>query len=308
MPVAPRVMWVMEQAQGRRGKWSSTAVKEFDRVWKVGVNLPSIGPVAVKEALRDVVGLFDVYGSPDGAGDPDSFVDSLEVSQCDGDNPLVYMVKAAYTTETGVYKFADANPLLRPWKYRWGEAEYQRTLTKDVEGNPILNSAGDKFANLTKEDSRATLTVTRIEQDYYPYILRKYKDALNLSEFFGYPPLMVKSKMPLGEDFWERGQRYYTLTYQFSFKNPDDHDDVWQPVLLQAGFHAKIPNPVAPFVPPFIRAAICDLRGTPYQTEQLLTAAGLPLAVGDAPVYTDPIKAYVTAEFSDLNLEDQYGP
>lgn len=139
----------------------------------------------------------------------------------------------------------EANPLDRPVKYGLEWSQYTAVVTKDAEGDPILNVVKDEFEEpLEEDDDRPVLTAIRNEDaaNFASIVALAidYRNATNSDTFYGAPPGCVKmAPIELGEVQYENGQAYYAVRYAFAFKEEQEGGVAgWNRQILNRGFNA----------------------------------------------------------------------
>lgn len=103
----------------------------------------------------------------------------------DRKSPLHSVVTADYSSEPLNQSDQDQeeNPLSRRAKIRWNTAKYQKAIDRDVDGDAVVNSAGDYFDPPPQVDrSRWTATVQKNLASVPSWII-DYTDAVNDSPF-----------------------------------------------------------------------------------------------------------------------------
>lgn len=166
------------------------------------------------------------------------------------------------------------NPLLRPAKRNWGSLEYSRVVEKDIDGNPVVNKAKQKFdPPLEEEVSIMVLTVERNEAYFDHGLAWALSNRVNSATFYGADPRHVKSKAPRGQEIWEGELNYWTITYEFHF-----HPEGWDPEVLNAGSYYIDANGKK-------RLPEDDVTGAQHTAPILLDTNGNKLAAGGTPIY-----------------------
>lgn len=164
----------------------------------------------------------------------------------DSDDGKAWIVTANYDNQLSEDPGdRDPNPLLRPVKYGLEWAQYTMLLTKDADGDPILNTVGDEFDEpLEEDDDRPILVAVRNEDAANLASLIAlavdYRNATNSDTFYGAPPGCVKmAPMELGDIQYENGQSYYAVRYAFMFKEEQEGGvPGWNRQILNRGKNA----------------------------------------------------------------------
>lgn len=97
----------------------------------------------------------------------------VRAEQRNADDLTEWTVTASYAGED--------DPLAEPADVSVVKVPYQRTLTEDVNGVPVNNSAGDPFeAGILVDRHRFKLVVTRNVLTYNAWVWEPYQDSVNL--------------------------------------------------------------------------------------------------------------------------------
>lgn len=168
------------------------------------------------------------------------------------------------------------NPLLEPPKIRGQVTTFQREVTRDKDGNALLNAAGQRFRGpaVTVEDGWPTLDVEQNVAWINPTVLGSYRYAVNDATFWGCAARTLKC---VAIEFEQR--RHGTCTVYYNVRSRIVYNaDKWDLVLLNEGDLVRVPGTN----PPRFRRAKDDLE---ENVHVLLDAHGAALAPGASPVY-----------------------
>lgn len=128
------------------------------------------------------------------------------------------------------------NPLLRPVRYSLEWASKTKIAEKDKDGNPMVNSAGDKFdPPVEVDDARPVLVATKnMDGDNLGAIIAlaiEYKNAVNTGSFFGAGTRQAKvESITSGDLMEENGFRYYAVVFRIQFDS-----DTWDFSIVDKG-------------------------------------------------------------------------
>jgi hypothetical protein len=254
--------------------------------------------------------LFTPYAGQDGFVDLGAICYQVDAAQ-DEDDPFFWKATAHYSSDLShIAEMADKgstnplsgnsiggrgaqgfeNPLLRPPKIKWGQAKFQKAVTQDTNGDPIVNSALERFDPPVEiDDSRPTLEITRNEPTYQQALAMKYRDAVNSDPFFGFGIGTVKVDSITADFRWENGYGYWEVSYVFHIR-----PEKWNPTeILDCGFY-HLDAAGKP-------AAIRDAVGSNLSAPVLLDGKGQQLQPGAKPVFI-PFDFYEIQPFADLHL------
>lgn len=178
---------------------------------------------------------------------------------------------------TGNYAFPDAgetseNPLNAPPQINWDQTQYTKLTDRDIEGNAVVNSAGDPYQDAQEiDDPRPVLNITRNIQNFSPALAYQYRNAINADPFQGAGPGEVKV-MAIKADYQYDQQwgNYWTVSVQLQFEPLG-----WDRKILDQGFREKKNN----------KMVAITTSGEAVKEPALLDGTGKVLAVGGQPVY-----------------------
>jgi len=196
---------------------------------------------------------------------------------------------------------------LPSWSYGSRPVEFYEHF--DADGKPILNSAGQRFANPPKQYKYLrTVTISRKQRTYHDGLYWELIGKVNSHPFLGYP---VDSVLCEGIDATGPVNWQDTPVWQVTFRfivNPDlwrptlvadegyAHvrvDENNQPIYVSPGESAAPPRPVV--------VAAEDIEGAKTGRPVLLDGTGRPLPPGEEP-HMLHFNLYKQADFSWLGL------
>lgn len=292
-------MSILSSHEINEGRTASDTIEfkgEAVRSWRVETSTNSHGPVYVLDnahtASPDPIAL-------EGDEHPESSLLFVKSRDCrsDGDDGKAWIVTAKYDNQ---FKDDPAsfepNPLNRPVKYSLEWSQFSRIVTKDAEGALILNTVDDRFDEpLEQDDSRPILVAVRnhaaSELGSLIALAVDYKDAVNSDTFYGAPPGSVKmAPFTTGEIQYENGVKFYTVRYEFHFRESDDPEiEGWERQILNRGNRAcASPN-------------VLMSRYTVKDGPKNLNEDGTIQGPSDEPFYIS-VKTYRRRPFAALNL------
>lgn len=125
-----------------------------------------------------------------------------------------------------------SNPLNSPAEYSFDIDYIEIPIDYDANGQPILNTAGDKFdPTLTTKVNFLRMTVTQNELYYDRRLAVAYANKVNSDAFEGLTPgqCLCESITGQGPNFQD-DISYYKVTYSFAIK-----EDGWKDPVISAG-------------------------------------------------------------------------
>lgn len=127
------------------------------------------------------------------------------------------------------------HPLDQPWEVEWGFVTANEPIDRDINGEPITNSAGQSFdPPITRDVDDLVLKITRNKAAYDPIVASDYKGSVNSDTFWGFTPGLVKctrfnARSARQADLW-----YWIVTYEFQMRK-----DGWKRRILDEGYAEK---------------------------------------------------------------------
>jgi hypothetical protein len=230
--------------------------------------------------------------------DPAAFITSLS-AEMTGKDLVTWQLAVQWSTDAD-----QASDLidLRP-RIRFGSEGYQRRIELDVNGDPILNSAGEWFDEpIEIDDSRPVLTVTRVEAtDNWAYLSINFHDCVNSDAFFIAGPRQAKLRAIEGENFWSNGTQYWNVTYIIDFRR-----ETFRKKIVDAGYTVVAKEATIIAKPGknkriFPRYPILNADGSRVDKPQLLDGEGGLLEKGKPPVFKE-WDGYEERPFTALGL------
>lgn len=309
---------ITERRDARTWQQNEKLGRTLVRSWDVETDSPKVGSVAVVTAWQEeteiLIGTTYSYGNP---GDPEATPSPIPADpwfeedtgvfanniQCDptGDEGRSWRITVTYGPPAdGEPK--PANPLQEAESIDYGGETWERIIDQDVDGNAIVNTAGDPFdPPLTVEDYRPTFTVTRNEPVYNPLSADPYKGfnpaaeydlrgTLNDDVFYGFPIGTVKFGIPTARLLWSQdapGTHYYWQVTRPYYVNPNG----WGRVVLNAGRRKLVSGNRKPIF----------IDGVPAADPVPLDVDGAPIAPGGTPYYK-VFEVHPEADFTYWNF------
>lgn len=299
------IVSVGEKYEGARsGSINRLWQRNYVRTFIVETTRPQIGALQVRTAVDPRTGLAipqpgAFYHNGLSPGDPDfeydhgSFVESIEATQDQDTGGLQWTVVVNYA----FYTIFDPDPTLWPIRVSFGGDRTERVIYFDFNGNPIVNSAGDRFdPPITIDDSRSTMTVTRNERvtAFDLTLAETYRDTINSAPWNGFAAHTVKlGIITTSEPQYDSNNLvyYYTVTYPFMIDRGG-----WRKEILDAGCNQlKVIGGITQRVP-------IQHEGHPVSDPVALDGSGHELAPGGTPT-TLILECYTESDFSGLGID-----
>ena len=280
------------------------AAQRYTRVFRVLMTSTYDGPNLACSAPGINIG--DAY-EPNGNEfefDTHAYCNGITATQVGGDG-IGWDVVVEYGPYSSLWAGGGPkqNPLLQPIDVSWSQRSQEIVADQDINGNPIVNTAGDAFdPPLMEDDPRFVLTVIRNEPTFNQAMQIQYRNAINSDPFAGYDPLMVRVLEFTPENLFHQDVGwYYKVTYSFECKPAGSSslgDNGYRRRVLNQGMRALSVVSGKRFVPNF--------KGVPITEPVLLNDAGNTLDVGAAPVFlefqTKPELSFAAFQFDPVAL------
>lgn len=137
-----------------------------------------------------------------------------------------WKIVVTYDNQTSDADSTDSEtpPLDRRTKFHLEFASFTRILERDIDGNPIANTAGDIFdPPLEEEDERPVLVATKNydadDLDGLMALLADYRGAVNSDTWLGRPSGSWRlARVQMSPEQVENDQRYHAVSYFFELK------------------------------------------------------------------------------------------
>lgn len=183
-------------------------------------------------------------------------------------------------------------PTARPVIWNWEREVYMEQLEEDVDGDALINSAGQPFDEPIEQEATRSVLVATVNVATLTEVIdyaTTFSNAVNDATWMDLAARQVLCREVTSTPLLTEGANtYYSVTFRFALQ-PDG--ETWDRQFLQRGFKYIDAGEI-------INAK--DKDGNLVSEPILLTAAGGKLAIGGTPVFTDPIKTRREADYGDL--------
>jgi len=204
-------------------------------VYHVLTDDPTDGPIVARTAT----------GSPDGPipdrGDEHEIISGSYVQRVRAvmheEDPCHFLVTVEYGTTAPTGGAVGGHPWEQPAFVGPIEDHETEQVSKDLDGNAIVNSVGDPFENpLQREVVTDGIQVIQYELDYDLTAMAFYKNRVNQDTFFGFPANQVRLSSVVAEYVPVAGAEsaHWRVTYTFKIKLSG-----WNPRLVNMGRRAQ---------------------------------------------------------------------
>lgn len=265
--------------------------RTYTRHWQAETDSAAIGPKAVREACPVAIGQPYDDGTET---DPGSFCQSISVTEdTEAADGLRWLVTAEYGP-LNVLEFSVQAPLDQRPTIRFDKEVFQEPATKDIDDEPVVNSAGDPFDPPIMLDRRwPIMQIVRNEPSYSPLLANDYCGTINNAEWFGRPAKEWKCLDITGEEAVDPdGHRYWVVSYVFQLKR-----DTWVERVMDVGYNELDDDDN--------RIKILDKNGSPVGSPWPLNEDGTKKAAGEAAEFLE-FKLLPEVDFSIFNLDTFY--
>lgn len=297
------------QWQKRTGRSTELAVRTYVESYLVQTNNLLTDEVAVLLA-PGIPRIGTIYVGADGVLDTRVATAREVTANNREDSPYFWDVIVNYSNRTEDPAKHTPDPVQRRPSVSWTNQLQTIVSPSDLNGDAIVNSAGEKFSDPPEENEIIQVYhVSRTEDfDPNPALGATFVDSVNQHTFMGiYPPGYAKCTKLDSKERFENNRYYYDTDYDISCRSPLKPYG-WQPYILDQGMHTKDPITGKP------RAIFDDKTGQPIQSPVLLDGNGQLLANAEASlqqglnavttqgVFNTPIPKWLLNATLPLNL------
>jgi hypothetical protein len=114
----------------------------------------------------------------------------------------------------------EPSPLFAPPIIKFDDVETEEEIDVDFNGNPIVNTAGERVRGVKALFSDQVLTVTRNFAVFNTYVQAIYRRSVNSDTFQGWPPGTVKCMKLSADNVFDVNVGYWKVTGVFQFRFP----------------------------------------------------------------------------------------
>jgi len=138
----------------------------------------------------------------------------------DAKDPRRWQLDCEYSTASADPALQAADPLDCPPIVNYGLEVVKVAVQSDLDGEPIVNSAGDPYDAQTIDDTVTVITID-VNQGYFTAAEQQtYNLSTNLMPIWGYPNRAVLCSSYTGKRSYRNGVEYYAKTMQFKIMGP----------------------------------------------------------------------------------------
>lgn len=139
-------------------------------------------------------------------------------------SPVFWIVTVEYKGELGGAGGGqgglEPSPLFAPPIIKFDDVETEEEIDVDFNGNPIINTAGERVRGVKALFSDQVLTVTRNFATFNTYVQAVYRRSVNSDTFQGWPPGTVKCMKLSADNVFDVNVGYWKVTGVFQFRYP----------------------------------------------------------------------------------------
>jgi hypothetical protein len=281
-----------ESGQARTSSQDENWRRTYTRHFRAETDNPLIGPKAVRESCPVQIG--QVYEA-DGETDLGAFAVRINVTGDTGTGAdgRQWIISIEYG-QFNALEIQPADPMIARPKISFSSTRFQVPATKDIDDEPVVNSAGDPFdPPFMLDETRPFMTIVKNEAGFPPLLAQDYHNSINNAPWFGLPELVWKCVDITGDEAQDPdGGRYWVVTYQFEMKR-----ETWVEKLMDVGMREINSSGK--------KIAITDDRGREVDAPWPLNENGTKKAVGVTAEFME-FHLYKEMDFSALNLDSFY--
>lgn len=252
--------------------------REYTQKWTVVVS-------AASDDINSVIlasGSLPVLNVSTFASDSGSLCYDVEAHQV---KPTEWVLNYKYSSNPPLPSQSVADPTARPAIFKSQFQQYDKPMGVDLAGIPVLNSAGQPFAQPpTAQRGRLILTVEKnysisdTNADVATWLqgIQIYIDSCNVGDWFGYPAYSCRLVGVDAQPKEENQVSYLAVTYRIEVSDYDASDpELWTMTnILDCGYQQLVGGQLI---------AIQDTFGRPVTQPWPLDGSGAALAPGFAP-------------------------
>lgn len=226
--------------EGRGGSINSNSETSYTRVFDVTTDDPDTGPKAVR-INAGIPQLGDYYTNGLGPYDDEyeedlgAFVNEVQVDSIDG-HPNAWKVTVKYGPGNTLEQSGD--PTLWKVRVQFGGERTERVVDFDIDGNPLMNSAGDRFGDPVTVDSHISTMVIKRNEKVATFDLElasEYSDTINDATWNGFPARTCKMGIiSTSEEQYDPSTNTYYYTVEYPIKI---NRNTWIKELLDQGYN-----------------------------------------------------------------------
>ena len=291
--------------------WSSTTIDEhLVRKHKMRYQVFTDSPddTSALVSMATGIGLPIQFVTPH-PHDPYAVAKSLDSCERSAEDPNTWHVDYTFDNASRQRDSSnDSDPANFDPEFDWGTETRSRLITKDIDGNTILNAAGDPREPLEIEDDLPVLSFVRPEMTISFSWVYQYNNSVNSDNFYGAAPGTLRVKIHPQLQY-RNLQRYWKCKYSFRYR-----PEGWQPKPLEAGVRQLIvkPDPNNPGALITVKVE-CTVKGEDPSDSDPVTSP-VPLDISgqqidpnllqptpSLAVYTE-VKSYKPLPYAALNL------
>jgi hypothetical protein len=229
---------ILRKRQGKATLSGGKRVRTYQAIYYVKCNSINEDPVTIW-GHPEIPTLYPISSWPT---DPGALLVDVDPQQQE-ETPDFWIVTCSYTSNPDIGKPEDVqeNPLNRPAVIQRSPVQRQRIVERDVDGNLIINTAGEPFnPPVEREEHAPSFTITKNLANW-PYAMElALTDAINsspivyVSRGISYGARLVKCNGFSGGESYENGINFWAVSVALEV-----NWDGWNPDKLNAGFREK---------------------------------------------------------------------
>lgn len=222
----------------------------------------------------------------------------LQSIDVDQNSDQVWVATANYSTMTPAQqdRATGVLPLDRPAVLTFHGREVSKIVEKDIDGNQICNSAGEKFLEGAEmRTGQATFSVVKNFASWTIDDSNTFIYHTNANVLFGMAPETLMCTNISGQQQSEIIDNSTFTFWQVTFEFESDTDKNWELWIEDRGLNAFVGGELKP----------ATVKGFPVTTPVYLDGSGGQVPAGTAPPSASTLKftVYTAVDFSPLGLD-----
>jgi hypothetical protein len=264
----------LKSSMDDRGRIVQTSVRNL----QFASDAPNTDNIAIARAHLYASGI--VEGSVHPEFGPPFYLRDIDV---DREGPIMYTAVCTYRTpQLDASNPNEPYPWNLPARVNFFTVKSEEPIDVDIDGNPIVNKAGERVQGLTRKVSDQGIRLAKAFLTYSPSAFYTFIDSVNSDTFLGFPPGVLNvDDIDAQDDKFGTAITFYNVSVTILARKPYNTTNAkaWWKRFINEGFYAR-PSSGQPPEP-----AINPITKEPVTTPVLLDTNGVAVADAVPPSY-----------------------
>lgn len=267
-------------------------IRTAKTIFLIQTDDPGYGPGYVQAALASfgvypsILSVYQSYGGSLGDVDAKMQVLDIDIVQA-GDNDMEWEATVSYGPWDPFSM--GTSPILLPAELATEGQNFQAITDQDINGNPLINTAGDPYDPGIEIDKQRQVIRVTINLQTYPNFAVSYTDYLNATPVWGFDQKTLKqAPIQVERLFHPNCGKYFKCHFLF-----DQNPLGWQAQRMNVGFRQLVSG---------VQQPIYDSTGQVITTPLPLDSAGRVITppVNSSALITNKYDVYNVVDFNSL--------